>query len=49
MLILFYFSYFISFIVQFQFYEAMCDASGHTGELHDCDFYDSKEAGQKLL
>ncbi|WAR04272.1 ACE-like protein [Mya arenaria] len=40
--------YFISFIVQFQFYEAMCEASGHTGPLYNCDVYRSKDAGDKL-
>ncbi|XP_078580935.1 angiotensin-converting enzyme-like [Branchiostoma floridae x Branchiostoma japonicum] len=43
-----YIRYFVSFIVQFQFYEAMCDASGHTGPLYKCDFYRSPEAGQLL-
>ncbi|XP_067687786.1 angiotensin-converting enzyme-like [Haliotis asinina] len=43
-----YMCYFISFIVQFQFYEAMCKAKGHEGPLHTCDFYRSKEAGKKL-
>lgn len=44
-----YICYFVSFIVQFQFYESMCKASGYQGPLHQCDFYNSKEAGQKLL
>lgn len=43
-----YICYFFSFISQFQFYEAMCEASGHQGELYKCDFYNSKEAGDKL-
>ncbi|XP_046341575.2 angiotensin-converting enzyme-like isoform X2 [Haliotis rufescens] len=43
-----YMCYFISFIVQFQFYEAMCAVRGHKGPLHTCDFYQSKEAGEKL-
>ncbi|XP_052805933.1 angiotensin-converting enzyme-like [Mya arenaria] len=43
-----YICYFISFIVQFQFYEAMCEASGHTGPLYNCDVYRSKDAGDKL-
>ena len=45
---LFDFSYFVSFIIQFQFYEAMCNASGHEGELYNCDFYKSKQAGDLL-
>ncbi|XP_033643281.1 angiotensin-converting enzyme-like [Asterias rubens] len=40
--------YFIRTIIQFQFQKAMCDAAGHTGPLHRCDFYKSQEAGQKL-
>lgn len=43
-----YLRYFISSVVQFQFYEALCKAAGHTGPLHECDFYGSKEAGQLL-
>lgn len=40
--------YYISGIIQFQFYEAMCRAANHSGPLHQCDFYNSKEAGQRL-
>lgn len=40
--------YFISFIIQFQFHEALCHAAGHTGPLHKCDIYQSKEAGKLL-
>ncbi|XP_078487135.1 angiotensin-converting enzyme-like [Ciona intestinalis] len=43
-----YIRYFVSFVVQFQFYKSMCDASGHQGPLYKCDFYQSKEAGAKL-
>ena len=43
-----YVRYFFSFILQFQFYEAMCDAGGHVGPLHRCDFYGSAAAGEKL-
>jgi len=43
-----YVRYFLSFVLQFQFYKAMCDAAGHTGPLHECSFYGSKEAGTKL-
>ena len=38
-------SYFVSFVVQFQFYKALCEASGHKGALHLCDFDSSQEAG----
>ncbi|XP_071802040.1 angiotensin-converting enzyme 2-like isoform X2 [Asterias amurensis] len=40
--------YFIRTVIQFQFQKALCDAAGHTGPLHRCDFYKSQEAGQKL-
>ena len=43
-----YTRYFLARILQFQFYRAMCQASGHKGPLHECSFYGSKEAGQKL-
>nr|XP_008010357.2 angiotensin-converting enzyme isoform X3 [Chlorocebus sabaeus] len=43
-----YIRYFISFIIQFQFHEALCQAAGHMGPLHKCDIYQSKEAGQRL-
>ena len=40
--------YFISYIVQFQFHKALCDAAGHSGPLHQCDIYESKEAGKLI-
>lgn len=40
--------YFVSFILQFQFHKALCQAANHTGPLHTCDIYMSKEAGDKL-
>ncbi len=43
-----YMRYFLADILQFQFYRAMCDASGHQGPLHTCSTYGSKEAGDKL-
>lgn len=43
-----YIRYFISHLLQFQFYEAMCERSGHKGPLHRCDFYQSKAAGDLL-
>jgi len=43
-----YIRYFVSTILQFQFYQALCQASGHTGPLHRCDFYNSQEAGRRL-
>jgi hypothetical protein len=29
-------------------HKSLCDAAGHTGPLHRCDIYQSKEAGQLL-
>lgn len=43
-----YIRYFISLVLQFQFHEALCKASGHMGPLHRCDIYNSKEAGKLL-
>uniref|UniRef100_A0A8B9L1H6 Angiotensin-converting enzyme n=1 Tax=Astyanax mexicanus TaxID=7994 RepID=A0A8B9L1H6_ASTMX len=43
-----YVRYFVSFVVQFQFHKALCDTAGHTGPLHNCDIYQSKEAGKLL-
>ncbi|HYD54642.1 MAG TPA: M2 family metallopeptidase, partial [Gemmatimonadaceae bacterium] len=43
-----YTRYFLARILQFQFYRALCREAGHTGPLHQCSFYGSKAAGQKL-
>jgi peptidyl-dipeptidase A len=43
-----YARYFLARIYQFQFYKAMCDASGYQGPLNRCSFYGSKAAGDKL-
>lgn len=50
-----YLRYFISHILQFQFYESMCIAAGQfdptnneTRPLYQCDFAGSKEAGELL-
>uniref|UniRef100_A0AAQ6AE45 Angiotensin-converting enzyme n=1 Tax=Amphiprion ocellaris TaxID=80972 RepID=A0AAQ6AE45_AMPOC len=43
-----YVRYFVSFIIQFQFHKALCDAANHTGPLHTCDIYKSQEAGKLL-
>uniref|UniRef100_A0A673FSP4 Angiotensin-converting enzyme n=1 Tax=Sinocyclocheilus rhinocerous TaxID=307959 RepID=A0A673FSP4_9TELE len=43
-----YIRYFVSFILQFQFHEKLCQEAGHTGPLHKCDIYRSKEAGAVL-
>lgn len=43
-----YTRYFLARVYQFQFYKAMCDASGYKGPLNRCTFYGSKAAGDKL-
>lgn len=43
-----FFRYFVSFIIQFQFHKALCEAANHNGPLHTCDIYQSKEAGKLL-
>jgi peptidyl-dipeptidase A len=43
-----YTRYFLSFIMQFQFHKALCEASGFTGPLHECSIYNNKVAGEKL-
>ena len=43
-----YARYFLARIYQFQFYKAMCDASGYKGPLNRCSFYSSNAAGEKL-
>ncbi|KGQ19680.1 Dipeptidyl carboxypeptidase [Lysobacter dokdonensis DS-58] len=43
-----YTRYFLSKILQFQFYKALCDTAGYKGPLHGCSFYGNKAAGQKF-
>ena len=43
-----YTRYFLAFILEFQFYRALCRESGYNGPLHGCTFYGSKEAGAKF-
>uniref|UniRef100_T1ISP9 Angiotensin-converting enzyme n=1 Tax=Strigamia maritima TaxID=126957 RepID=T1ISP9_STRMM len=43
-----YIRYFVSGIIQFQFYEGLCKASGYNGPLINCNIYGSKSAGRKL-
>ncbi|MDR3418856.1 MAG: M2 family metallopeptidase, partial [Nevskia sp.] len=43
-----YVRYFLSFVIQFQFQKALCDAAGFDGPLYQCDIYDSKAAGRKF-
>uniref|UniRef100_H0W5S9 Angiotensin-converting enzyme n=1 Tax=Cavia porcellus TaxID=10141 RepID=H0W5S9_CAVPO len=43
-----YTRYFVSTVLQFQLHEALCNASGYVGPLHQCDIYSSKIAGRIL-
>ncbi|MCI0749827.1 MAG: M2 family metallopeptidase [Nevskiales bacterium] len=44
-----YTRYFLAFVLQFQFYKALCQAAGHQGPLHECDFYGNPEAGTRFM
>ncbi|MDB5985574.1 MAG: peptidase [Nevskia sp.] len=44
-----YTRYFLSFIIQFQFHKALCDAAGFKGPLYACDIYGNKDAGAKFM
>lgn len=43
-----YTRYFLSHILQFQFYKALCDAAGHEGPLYQCNFANNPEAGKRF-
>ncbi|HET9679181.1 MAG TPA: M2 family metallopeptidase [Gammaproteobacteria bacterium] len=43
-----YTRYFLARVLQFQFYQAMCDAAGHKGPLYSCSFFGSEKAGKKF-
>ncbi len=43
-----YTRYFLSFVLQFQFQKALCDASGFKGPLSECDVYGNAEAGKRF-
>jgi peptidyl-dipeptidase A len=43
-----YTRYFLSFIMQFQFQKALCDAAGFKGPLADCSIYGNETAGKKF-
>jgi len=43
-----YTRYFLSFILQFQFHKALCEAAGNTGPLSECSVYGNAEAGKRL-
>ena len=44
-----YTRYFLADILQFQFYRALCKASGHTGPLAECSFAGNPVAGKLYL
>ncbi len=43
-----YTRYFLSFIMQFQFQQALCKAAGYTGPLSECSIFGNEEAGRKF-
>uniref|UniRef100_A0AAG5DUT4 Angiotensin-converting enzyme n=1 Tax=Anopheles atroparvus TaxID=41427 RepID=A0AAG5DUT4_ANOAO len=43
-----YIKYFVATVLQFQIYSELCQAALHSGPLHTCDFYRSREAGRIL-
>lgn len=43
-----YMKYYVALLLEFQIFEALCNAAGHTGPLHNCDIYRSREAGRIL-
>jgi len=44
-----YARYFLSYILQFQFHKALCEAAGFKGPLYECSIHGSKEAGKRFL
>jgi peptidyl-dipeptidase A len=43
-----YTRYFLSFILQFQFHKALCEAAGFKGPLNECSVYGNEEAGKRF-
>lgn len=43
-----YLRYFLSYILQFQFYEAACQQAGWQGPLHRCTVYGNREVGERF-
>jgi peptidyl-dipeptidase A len=43
-----YTRYFLSFILQFQFHKALCQAAGNQAPLYECSNFGSKAAGEKF-
>ena len=44
-----YTRYYLARIMQYQFHEALCKASGYDGYLHECSVYGNKVAGEKII
>lgn len=43
-----YTRYFLSYILQFQFHRALCQAAGYNGPLSECSVYGNAEAGKRF-
>lgn len=43
-----YTRYFLSYILQFQFHRALCEAAGNKGPLYECSVYGNSEAGRRF-
>ena len=43
-----YLRYFLSYVLQFQFYEAACRQAGWEGPLHRCTVYGDREVGERF-
>ncbi len=43
-----YLRYFLSYVLQFQFYEAACQQAGWQGPLHRCTVYGNREVGERF-
>jgi peptidyl-dipeptidase A len=43
-----YLRYFLSYVLQFQFYEAACQQAGWEGPLHRCTVYGNREVGARF-
>ncbi len=43
-----YTRYFLSFVMQFQFHKALCEAAGNKGPLHECSVFANAEAGRRF-
>ena len=43
-----YTRYFLSYLLQFQFHKALCEAAGFDGPLNECSVYGNAEAGKRF-